>query len=447
MIWTLWQTRFMAGISIISTTTVVPASQNESTQRIELTPWELQLLLLSSIQQGLLFLKPSTPPQENSSIIDHLKTSLSRTLDSFYPLAGRLGATVNDDNTTSFFINCNGAGAQFVHAAAHDVTVADVLEAAYVPRIVLSFFPLHGVRNSAGVSEPLLAVQVTELVDGIFIGCTVNHMVADGTSFWHFFNSWSEASRSSNNISLPPIFKPWFVDDTHYSIQIPQSALVSAIPTTPPLQEKVFHFTKEKIATLKARANAEMGTDQISSSQALLAHLWRSVIRNRGLAEDQETRYNFPIGIRPRLRPPLPQQYFGVAVQPGTVTMRAGELLELGLGHAAWQVNKTIAAYTEEGATKFLETWVKNPKLLGGGTTMINDSLYMSNSPQFHVYGADFGWGKPVAVRSGGGNKLDGKTTFFPGSEEGSIDIQVCLSPETLEAMMEDAEFMEAVTS
>ncbi|CBI21395.3 unnamed protein product, partial [Vitis vinifera] len=96
--------------------------------------------------------------------------------------------------------------------------------------------------------------------------------------------------------------------------------------------------------------------------------------------------------------------------------MKAGELLELGLGHAAWQVNKTVAAYTEEGATKFLESWVKNPKLLG------------------------------VAVRSGGGNKLDGKTTFFPGSEEGSIDIQVCLSPETLEAMMEDAEFMEAVT-
>ncbi|KAK0606494.1 hypothetical protein LWI29_038350 [Acer saccharum] len=41
-------------------------------------------------------------------------------------------------------------------------------------------------------SKPLLAVQVTELVDGIFIGIFVNHTILDATSFWHFVNSWSE---------------------------------------------------------------------------------------------------------------------------------------------------------------------------------------------------------------------------------------------------------------
>ncbi|KAL6338833.1 hypothetical protein AAG906_023983 [Vitis piasezkii] len=435
----------MAEISIISTTLVGQVSTKEPTTRIELTPWELQFLPHGPIQKGLLFRKPTPPPQENS-VIDHLKTSLSHTLDLFYPLAGRLGTTVNDDNTTYFFINCNGAGAQFVHAAADCVTVADILESVYVPRIVHSFFPLNGVRNSEGVSQPLLGVQVTELVDGIFIGCTINHSIADGASFWHFFNSWSEISRSSNEITLSPVLDRWFVDDARYPIPNPQSMLVFTRPPSPPLQERVFHFTKEKVAALKAIVNAEIGTNQNSSLQALLALLWRSVTRSRRFPEDQESWYAFLIGMRPRMRPPLPQQYFGAAAQSGILKMKAGELLECGLGHAAWQMNKMFAAYTALEATNFLESWMKNPQPLSDINLIINNSLFASSSPRFNVYGTDFGWGRPIAVRSGGGNKLYGKTTLFQGADEGSIDIEACLFPETFEAMMEDAEFMEAVT-
>ncbi|KAL6313136.1 hypothetical protein AAG906_019606 [Vitis piasezkii] len=53
---------------------------------------------------------------------------------------------------------------------------------AYVPPIVHSFFLRNGTQNCSGVSEQLLAVQVTELLDGIFIGCTINHMIVDGTA-------------------------------------------------------------------------------------------------------------------------------------------------------------------------------------------------------------------------------------------------------------------------
>ncbi|GFZ09882.1 hypothetical protein Acr_21g0004810 [Actinidia rufa] len=41
----------------------------------------------------------------------------------------------------------------------------------------------------------------------------------------------------------------------------------------------------------------------------------------------------------------------------------------------------------------------------------------------------------------------DGKITLFPGAEEGSIDIEVCLSPETLLALGDDEEFMEAISN
>ena len=68
----------------------------------------------------------------------------------------------------------------------------------------------HRTQNCNGVSEPLL---VTELVDGVFIGCTINHMIVDDTSFWYFFNSWLEISRGSNEITLSPVLDRWFVDD------------------------------------------------------------------------------------------------------------------------------------------------------------------------------------------------------------------------------------------
>ncbi|XP_025607093.1 uncharacterized acetyltransferase At3g50280-like [Arachis hypogaea] len=44
---------------------------------------------------------------------------------------------------------------------------------------------------------------------------------------------------------------------------------------------RVFHFTKEKIAQLKAKANAEAKTHKISSLQAVLTHLWLSVTTTR----------------------------------------------------------------------------------------------------------------------------------------------------------------------
>ena len=439
----------MGEIRFISTATVAQRRKpNESTQRIDLNPWELRYLLFVPIQKGVLFRKP-TQDQQMTNIIHHLKTSLERTLDLFYPLAGRLVTTVNgDDDTTCFFIDCNGAGVPFIHASADGVTVGDILDPVYVPRIVYSFFPLNETRNYHGVSEPLLAVQVTELEDGIFIGCTMNHVVADGTSFWHFFNSWSEISRGSDiNISQSPVFERGFVPEANFPVRIPQSELVfGGFPSSSPTQERVFHFRKEKIAALKAKANAEKGTNQISSLQALLAHLWQSVTRNRRLREDEETVHAIPVGMRPRIDPPLPQQYLGAAIQGWRVKMKAGELLELSLGHTAWQINQMISTFIHISATNFFESWAKNPKPISPVILTIGNVLLMRNSPRFNVYGTDFGWGRPVAFRSGGGNKFDGMITIFEGSEEGSIDIEACLSPATLESMVDDAEFMDVVS-
>ncbi|KAK0605279.1 hypothetical protein LWI29_024980 [Acer saccharum] len=348
----------MASIRIISTSIVCTASDKQSNFRIELTPWDLRLLLEEYSQKGLLFHKPKSEKQYENTHIQHLKSSLSRTLDLFAPLAGRLATIKHDDNTTSFFIDCNNEGAQFVHAAADGVFVADIIQLIYVPKIVYSFFPLNGVENYEGTYKPLLAVQITELVDGIFIGISINHTVVDATSFWHFVNSWSEISRGCECLSKPaPILERWFLRDKDCPIHLPvlSSEKLNNKRVPPPLEQRVFHFSKENITKLKAKANAEIGTNKISSFQALLSHFCGSLVRNKCIDDpNQEMKFRVIMGVRPRMNPPLPQHNFGNAFQGGTVTMKARELLEQRLGYVALEINKIIAMNTDVDLKRFL---------------------------------------------------------------------------------------------
>ncbi|KAF5463769.1 hypothetical protein F2P56_013905 [Juglans regia] len=443
-------------VRFLSTNTI--RSTSNSIRRMELTPWDLNFLLQEHMQGGLLFhLKPQHLQEQahhlpQNDVIDRLKASLSRTLDIFYPLAGRLVMIENDDKTASFFVDCNNHGVQFVHAVADGVTVADILDPIYVPQIVESFFLMNRVLNYEGTnSKPLLSVQVTVLVDGFFIGCSLNHAVADGASFWHFFNTWSEISRGSYDVkSTPlPIFErsSFFDGIIDFPIHIPNPYKENVERVVhPPLQQRYFHFPKEKTAELKAKANAEVNTNKISSLQALLGYFWLSITRSRRLNDDQEVQYLIAVGARQRMHPPLPNQYFGNAAQAVMVTSTARDLIQHGHGWAAWHINNLLASKIAEDQRKFLVDWSKNPRMVKF-SGMRSAKLLTGNSPRFNVYGNDFGWGRPVAVRNGVSLKFEGNLTVFPGKEEGSIDFEACLLPETLDAMAKDAEFMQNITS
>ncbi|KAJ9560749.1 hypothetical protein OSB04_005909 [Centaurea solstitialis] len=108
----------------------------------------------------------------------------------------------------------NSHRARFIHSTV-DLSVSDVLQPTDVPMTVQSFFDHHQAGAYDGHKMSLLSVLVTELVDGIFIGVSANHMVVDGTSYWHFFNSWSEVFRSKTQnghfapVSRPPVLERW----------------------------------------------------------------------------------------------------------------------------------------------------------------------------------------------------------------------------------------------
>ncbi|KAE8722398.1 HXXXD-type acyl-transferase family protein [Hibiscus syriacus] len=349
---------------------------SEESERIELTPWDLKHLLVSYIEEGLFFHKPKPKADEaEHALIHHLKTSLSRTLDFFPPLAGRL-ATIEHE-TTSFFIDCNNAGALFVHAVAEQLRISDPV---YVPEIVDTFFQFDGVKNIEGISKPLLAVQVTELADGISIACTINHSVADGCSFWHFFNYWSEFSRGFDYLSKLPIFKRPVIDDINYPIRIrlKKEQIQEHSFQAGNLKSRVFNFTKQRIVGIKGKVNAEINTNKISSLQALLSLFWKSIVRNRQADPKRETMIFLMFGVRKRMQQ-VAEEYFGNAIEGAMVSLKAGELMEKGFENAAWEINQIVANQSEKNLRNSFKSWVNKPLLFQAGKMMNNALLTAVN--------------------------------------------------------------------
>ncbi|XP_068644392.1 uncharacterized acetyltransferase At3g50280-like [Aristolochia californica] len=425
-----------------STSIIKPKPDQEDKPRLALTPWDLPILSAHYIQKGLLF------PNLQNSLVDSLRHSLSRALAIFYPLAGRL-VTETDDISSCISIDCNAAGAEFVHAAA-DITVDDVLAPIDVPPIVQSFFPLNEAVNHDGHFLPLLAVQLTELRDGYFIGCSFNHAVADGSAFWQFFTSWAEITRNGTTaaISRPPVTQRCFLNGTS-EVRLPFKDVNVLIERykPPPLTDRFFHFSRQSISRLKARANEEAKKYNISSFQALSALTWRSIVRAMGLPRDEKTTCKFSVDSRSRLNPPLSRDYFGNAIGMISATATVEKLLDNKLGWAAAVLNQNVAAHTDEVVRGALDAWVTSPKI-HHLSALNGQAVTTGSSPRFDVYGVDFGWGKAAAVRSGIDNKFSGKITSFPGREGiGSIDLEICLPSAAMRALVTDDEFVEFIAA
>ncbi|KAG7543727.1 Transferase [Arabidopsis thaliana x Arabidopsis arenosa] len=422
----------MAEVIVLSSSIVRTKKINKSDHtKIHLTPYDLKLLHFAYPQRGLLFPKPD----DETRIIHRLKASLSIALEIYFPFAGRLVKVNNhEDNTLSFYIDCDSSGARFVHAKVESVSANDFLQPYdSVPDFKRCFFPANDLKSSDGVSEPLLALQVTEIKDGVFISFGYNHMVADGSSFWNFFHTWSKiCMNGSSSDTHPLVLKDWFLDKVDYPIHMPVLETGRPPRCKIPTKERVFHFTKTNISDLKAEANADITFTnmKISSLQAVLAHLWISIIKHSGLNREEDTHCIVAADMRRRLNPPLKKECFGNVTHQAIATAKVGEILDHGLGWAALQINKQVRTLTNENYKAFAENWVRNikfPKISGGISIKADTYLIATSSPWFEVYDNDFGWGKPIAVRAEPGNGIGISLVVFRGLEEGSIDVNATI--------------------
>ncbi|KAG6437103.1 hypothetical protein SASPL_102013 [Salvia splendens] len=420
---------------------------------LKLSVSDLPMLSCQYIQKGVL-LPP--PPLSSADLLSLLKLSLSKTLSHFPALAGRL----HTDHAGHVYILCNDAGVDFFHAKAPHLSTETLLPPPDhdIPPAFRRFFQYDSTLSYAGHSKPLMAVQVTELADAVFVGCTVNHAVVDGTSFWNFFNTFAEVAKGVKKISRPPNFCRDTVFDSPAVLDLPEGGPSATFSGDEPLRESIFHFSREAIAKLKARANGVKGksrngiqlendlTDLISSFQSLSAQLWRSVTRGRNIDAGKTTTFRMAVNCRHRLEPRLEPLYFGNVIQSIPTVATAGELLANDLRWSADLLHRNVVAHDNATVRRGVKDWERNPRLFPLGN-FDGAMITMGSSPRFPMYDNDFGWGRPLAVRSGRANKFDGKISAFPGAEgDGSVDLEVVLAPETMAALENDLEIMQYVS-
>ncbi|MBA0693456.1 hypothetical protein Goari_003829, partial [Gossypium aridum] len=217
---------------------------------------------------------------------------------------------------------------------------------------------------------------------------------------------------------------------------------------TPHVLERIFHFSAESIAKLKKKANVGSNTSEISSFQALSAFVWLSLTKARRFPCETVTACTLAMNNRSRLEPPLSPNYFGNSFQTETVMTTAGELLEHGLGWAAWKLNQVVVNHTDKSVRGFVNDWLRSPFVYQCLTHLYARSVLIGSSPRFNTYGNEFGFGKALTVRSGYDNKFDGKVSLYPGLEGGgSIDMEICLPLSSMKALESDEEFMAVVSS
>ncbi|GAV56786.1 Transferase domain-containing protein [Cephalotus follicularis] len=452
---------------------------------LKLSVSDLPMLSCHYIQKGCLFTRPNLPI---ASILSSLKLALSRTLSHFPPLAGRFIT----DPDGYVYITCNDAGIDFIHATNTTLTLRDILPPNDdVPQCVKSFFTMDKTVSFSGHFRPIMAVQVTELDDSIFIGCSVNHAVTDGTSFWNFFNTFAELHRQQSTVSRNPDFTRNSVLISKAILKLSQGGPTVIFNHDEPLRERIFSFSREAILKLKEKANikrqrncnvdvsinavefigkqsndtlfngsngkvtaileswfknAEVVEVDVSSFQSLSALLWRAVTRARKLPDSKTTTFRMAVNCRHRLNPKLDPLYFGNAIQSIPTCASAGDVLSRDLRWCAVQLNKSVNAHNDSTVRRFVEEWESKPGCFPLGN-FDGASITMGSSPRFPMYDNDFGWGRPVAVRSGGANKFDGKISAFPGREgNGSVDLEVVLAPQTMAGIASDYEFMQYVS-
>ncbi|VAH70973.1 unnamed protein product [Triticum turgidum subsp. durum] len=132
-----------------------------------------------------------------------IKRALSRALDHFRLIAGRV--VVGDDDDGDLCIACTGEGVEFVAATAScalvNVKLFDPPFAALLKDLAVEY-----PEASCRVADPLLLMQVTEFSCGAFVlGVTWNHVVADGTGIALLLRAVGELARGLDRPSIPPV--------------------------------------------------------------------------------------------------------------------------------------------------------------------------------------------------------------------------------------------------
>ncbi|KAJ4709562.1 Hydroxycinnamoyl-CoA shikimate/quinate hydroxycinnamoyl transferase [Melia azedarach] len=378
-------------------------------------------------------------PGHSSNFFDAglLKAALSNVLVSFYPVAGRL----SKDENGRIEIDCNGEGVLFVEAET-SCEIDDLGDFSDGFKLLPLIPNVDDIKHKS--SRPLLVTQVTHFkCGGVCLGVRLHHILADAISTFYFINSWAEIARRLP-VSIPPL-----LDRTILGVGVPTSSTFYHIEYDPPpsvnspvqnIQSQsnpgsictaILKLSLAQINILKEKSKRNHeSTFKYSRFEILAAHIWRCVCKARGLSNDQATKLHSPTNGRFRLNPSLPSEYFGNVIFTTTSVALAGDIQSEPLNFTVERIHRALKRMDNDylkSALAFLKQQ-SDPTVVRRGAHIYKcPNLNIVNLMQMPMYDADFGWSRPIFVRTVN-TYFEGTSHILPSpTNDGSLSVSINL--------------------
>ncbi|XP_047331191.1 malonyl-CoA:anthocyanidin 5-O-glucoside-6''-O-malonyltransferase-like [Impatiens glandulifera] len=370
----------------------------------------------------------------SDAILPKLKHALSLTLQYYPPLAGNLTwhpltgklaiRFATDDD--GIYLTVAESTADFYSLATDDVKEAK---------------DLHSLLSDFDVSEnqaTVVSLQVTLFPgSGFSIGYTAHHAALDGKSAAMFIKSWAKICHvGSLPPELMPVLERSFINDPLSICTIftdkwkkmpPEGTFrLMEMKPEPGLLRGTFRLTRQQIGQIKSKIGGH-----VSSFTAVCSYIWTCLVKAEG---GDITNENVQLGInmdcRARLEPPIPANYIGNCVvlraaKTKVVSLEGGD----GLVTAAAAIKEAVGSLPQ-GVLKGAENWLSE-----AASTFAGQKTYgIGGSPWFELYGADFGWGRPVKVEMVSIDKAGAFSLCEARDDQGGIEIGIVFNKHKIEA-------------
>ncbi|KAL5768193.1 hypothetical protein ACOSQ2_014976 [Xanthoceras sorbifolium] len=302
-------------------------------------------------------------------ISNHLKTSLSKVLTHYYPLAGQV-----KDN----YVDCNDKGALFLEAQV-SCQLSQMLQEPF-PSDLNGFLP-DGVSNSA------FAIQVNFFTCGnVAIGARISHKIADGSSLIAFIKNWAATARGDNGnfcaeFVAAGLFAPIDVDGFDRNIS---PAEKNAVLKRFVISDSAIYPTRVEALSffIWSRFQASTQTKIGPEKPLLLVHA---------------------VNLRKRMNQPLSDDSFRNFFRPA-ITISSQDTgedcynLVNKLRDSISKIDKNYVEKLQDGANEY-DLMKRMAERFNKGEFITFNYTSLCRYP---VYEADFGWGRPVWVAWGG---------------------------------------------
>ncbi|MCL7028659.1 hypothetical protein MKW94_004539 [Papaver nudicaule] len=272
--------------------------------------------------------------------IDDLKSSLSRVLLHYYPFAGRMRKC--KQNIGKFEVDCNGEGVVLAEAFMN-ISMDEFLESYRTPphlswsKNLLIYSSEEEAVNFLGI--PPLVIQVTYLSCGGMIICTmVNHLMCDGFGLQQFLQAWAHLhTKPDADLPIQPYHSREILNPTN-PLQItshhpefikknPDSKFdIHGYLQSQPLVPCSVTFTCTQIQHLQKKLSLKC-----TKFETLASHVWccwvKALRNSFPLPCLHLIKLLFSIMVREKIKPKLPEGYYGNGFVLGSVETTVEELV------------------------------------------------------------------------------------------------------------------------